>query len=124
MKTENNKLLAEFLGWGKFETFEDSEEYVLTDVEILNLRVGDFNIFGLKEMKFNTSWDWLMLVVDKIETLDCVIESRIDRGYIGIVAWGKEDFKRIDFSLEDYESKIEATYNACIAFVKWYNDNK
>ena len=118
MKTENNKLLAEFLGWEKFETFEGSEEYCLTYVEELHLKVGDFNIYSLSELKFNSDWNWLMLVVDKIENdypMSVIISCSNCEVY-------NCETQETIFHLEGV--KIEATYNACVEFVKFYNDGK
>lgn len=129
--TENNKLLVEFLGWSKYETFEQSEEYVLTLVNELNLKVGDFNIFGYKDMEFHNNWNWLMLVVDKIESF-LADDFNVDIGYktcsISVVLGnyydgGYTENDGFDIVITS-ANKIEATYNACIDFVKWYNENK
>lgn len=115
--TENNKLLAEFLGWDKYETFEDSEEYCLTCVEELHLKIGDFNIYSLSELKFHNDWNWLMLVVDKIEETNLGSLEMQSKNLVLL---------QYNYKTEKYYNStlIENVYNACIQFVKWYNENK
>lgn len=53
---ENNKLIAEFMGgYTPYERFGDSTEYYYKG-----------HYVTLENMKFQTSWDWLMPVIKKI----------------------------------------------------------
>mgnify|MGYP006169546615 CR=1 FL=1 len=57
----NNKLIAEFMGFT-----EDSKDLYLIDD--YNLRSEDeYQATYVSEMKFRTSWDWLMVVVEEID---------------------------------------------------------
>jgi len=99
----NNKLLAEFLGYkpntnGVYPIF------------CINEGKG----WHLETMKFNYDWNWLMQVVDKIESLGVVVEIRENVCYI--------ETTPTDYYSELEETKIQATYNACVRFVKWYNE--
>ena len=94
--TENNKLLAEFLG---FELTTNK---------------------GLKQLpKFHSDWNWLMQVVEKIESLGYNIDTMKYQSsqFCGIYRDGKIIYTNY------CETKIEAVYNACLEFVKWYNKN-
>ena len=109
--TENNKLLAEFLG---FELTTDS-------ISILYYTEDR----GLKQLpKFHSDWNWLMQVVEKIESLGYNIDTmKVDitkyqsSQFCGIYIDGKRIYTNY------CETKIEAVYNACVEFVKWYNKN-
>jgi hypothetical protein len=120
---ENNKLLAEFLG-------NDTDEYG-TDVFVPKQLMFNHSaqcmqgIFQFDECYFDTDWNWLMEVVEKIESIVweeindtsfnvtigatsyCVIQDN-NGGMIEIIGEGK--------------SKLESVYNACIEFVKWFNN--
>ena len=107
MKTiENNKLIAEFMG--------------------LNLHQGVWRKSTLaterkicKEdaLKYHEDWNWLMEVVEKIESLGYRIEivKHICRIYLS----NKETI-----IISENTPKIEAVYNAVVEFIKWYNENK
>jgi hypothetical protein len=93
---ENNKLLAEFLGLLTTNANGDIKE-------------------DLEAFKFHNDWNWLMLVVEKIESLGHSII--IDENWCVIKS------KRTLYKKERIaNTKIEAVYNACIEFVKWYNE--
>lgn len=106
--TENNKLLAEFLGERAYK---------------LQAHYGDITTIAsnIKNPCFNNSWDWLMEVVDKIECLG--YDSRIHGNYSdgGFLC----DF--VDFDNEEvacqisYVSKIDAVYKSCIEFIEYWN---
>lgn len=57
MTTENNKLIAEFMGM----TCDDNDKSMM----IVKTTQGN-DIIYLDELKYHTSWDWLMPVVIKI----------------------------------------------------------
>ena len=93
--TENNKLIAEFMGLGKVEP------YYMED-----LNNGDTNLVFSTGLKYNTSWDWLMPVVEIILNLQD--------------AYAQERQKVFNSISPD----INTTYTAVISFIKWYNENK
>lgn len=69
------------------------------------------------EYPFHKNWNWLMPVVEKIETvrnrndgLTIIRHSAVFNGGL-----------RINY-LED--TKIKAVWNACVAFIEWYNKEK
>lgn len=106
---EDNKLLAEFLGYQN-TTPNDK----------------DFDIYELKgkplieamSMKFHSDWNWLMSVVDKIEGLgSCQIDISSN--------WCRIGYKDTKFNYDSRNhfkvTKKEAVYLACVEFIKWYN---
>lgn len=102
MDIENNKLIADFMNHPDLGT------------------KGDFSY-----LKYHTSWDWLMPVVEKIEnillstdnsfnvTIGCGIYCTIQDAYGELI-----DINTCE------PTKIEATYKAVVEFIKWYNKNK
>jgi hypothetical protein len=116
MTTENNKLIAEFIGL-TYRTKKDYQGWY-KDSSFTD-RICSFD--GLK---FHTDWNWLMQVVEKIEK-EHEFNTKL---------WYNRTRKDYQMQLfyTDFEkdiivnskSKIEAVYNACIEFIKWYNENK
>ena len=68
---ENNKLIAEFLDW----EFDDlSETFETPFLKLVEPQAFGDEQFSCKlqdfELEFHHSWDWLMEVVEKIESLN------------------------------------------------------
>lgn len=100
MSTENNKIIAEFMGVSKSK--------IEAKGKILNFENSKYNTY-------HKDYNWLMEVVEKIEALQftididgvsCYIYSNDDNGI---------NVTRIN------KTKKEAVYNACVEFIKWYN---
>jgi hypothetical protein len=94
MKTENNKLIAKFMDLEI--AFEDTSYPCI---------MGKQNAWT--PIKYDKDWNWLMQVVEKIDTV-CGI---------GLHEWDEY----INGAL--CSKSIETTYNACVEFIKWYNEN-
>lgn len=98
---ENNKLIAEFMG--NIPIFENEYQMVTHN----NM------CYGIDELKYDTDWNWLMPVVEKIESLGIVVEIR-------------ENVCYIETSLGNYseleDTKLQATYKAVVKFINWYNE--
>jgi hypothetical protein len=103
------------------------EPYYLPQYKTIQYKYGEFvesEHFNKEELKYNTSFDWLMEVVEKIEK-EHEFNTKL---------WYNRTRKDYQMQLfyTDFEkdiivnskSKIEAVYNACIEFIKWYNENK
>ena len=117
MNTENNKLIAEFMDWEIHPTmFQKMQK---KSIKQGFRKLSDF-VF-IKDLAYHSDWNWLMEVVEKIESLDHWIE--ISGGLQNICLIGS-----INSSCESFkvvaESKIKALYKACVEFIKWYNLNK
>ena|SRR5690606_28346682 len=107
MNTENNKIIAEFMGhrYDENRNSHPSSEYFYEDCEL----------------EYHFDWNWLMEVVEKIE------ETEIENNILMLESIGNE----AKFIFDDGcrflnsnigETKIEAVYNACVEFIKWYNN--
>lgn len=151
---EGNKLIAEFMGhpckmWIDPDVVMGSDYNcieVVPDVEDRELFTVSYN-FGLSEAEawddeledaippYSLSWDWLMLVVEKIESLplheeiqevkdtvwgDCyaTVDMKSDRCLI----WLMPNWTIVNVFCG--KGRLCATYNAIIEFIKWYNKQK
>ena len=91
---KDNKLIAEFMGgYTPYERFGDSTEYYYKGEHI-----------NLNDMQFNSSWDWLMPVIENIDHLQYApvkgIEDALSTRHIG------------------------DTHKAVVEFIKTYNDEQ
>ncbi len=89
-----NKLIAEFMGWVHHEdpNYDDHE---------------------MKSLKYNSSWDWLMPVVEKIDEV-CKPFSKEHYWW--------NDAPVIDIRM--FRESKEATWQAVVQFIQWYNNQK
>ena len=100
----SNKIIAEFMGYIKHT---QTKAYLTTD-----------GYFHERDLKFHKDWNWLMEVVEKIESIGFTFETK--KNWARITRKGENIILR----WEEDKTKIEAVYNACIEFIKWYNENK
>lgn len=119
---ENNKLMAKFLG---AKQYDETDDFIYFD-ETNNIFSND--TISLKNLKFNTDWNWLMEVVEKIENWEgeqfYIIHSMsFNKRSISIKTESNRVFKNIEIFYNKGE-KIQATYKACAEFIKWYNEQK
>ena len=129
--TENNKLIAEFMSWDSNES--KTVFYEPTD------EVQGIDGFTLENLPFD-NWNWLMEVVEKIESLK-PIEFLSGRNWICfdvriyktfntqtnycVIKYLKESGDMTISNGFSKNNKKEAVYNACVEFIKWYNkENK
>ena len=130
MTTENNKIIAEFMGVkqdlesGNYRLPHYSGKYVVNPLtqgrnyDEWADRYTDENyntgyLLPLEYLQYNTSFDWLMEVVEKIYQTNLYYDKYID-------------FNSSMFSSGKIElsTNKEAVYNACVEFIKWYNEQK
>jgi pyoverdine/dityrosine biosynthesis protein Dit1 len=67
----------------------------------------------LVELQYHTSWDWLMPVVQKIESL----------GYVFTIQGGKAEYGEMISKTQCFiaEDKLSSTYKAVVEFIKEHN---
>ena len=103
---ENNEKIAIFLGAKEQNYSGSGKEYELYGlVECIDDGEEAQHFFTLKEMKFETSWDWLMPVVNKCSQL----EDSLDLETV---------FELWVFVCCD----ITAVHGMVIKFIDWYNN--
>jgi hypothetical protein len=130
-------LIAEFMGWKIDNNFPDKNKV---------WRSPGNNIELDSTMKFNVSWEWLIPVVEKIESLDLSewmyrwegIDGETEYNFEGISVEIENTscWVYIHLSLDPYftingkthnkrfETKLEAVYEAVVEFIEWYNERK
>ena len=108
---ENNKLITEFLG---FELF-NNKYYELSQFGYMKTNGEWSDVFYPETLKFHKDWNWLVEVVEKIESIKGT-QIFINGISCEIMFKGKVISKH-------FNTKIEAVYNACLEFIKWYNLN-
>jgi len=96
--TEGNKLIAEFMG----------NEKVLSDKTLYNIKEQGSLVYDLNELKYHSSWDWLMPVVTKCLDIYHIEQMNDD----------------LNFKFYDSIGDIKKTYKAVVEFIKFYNENK
>jgi hypothetical protein len=89
--------------------------------------------FNEEELKYHSSWDWIMPVVEKIERLctkERPIDVRIQGGMVGVYVFipnstpTEYEYIYQENGYSENDSKIESVWLAMIAFIKWYNQNQ
>jgi hypothetical protein len=135
---KDNKLIAEFMGGQR----------VLPDKDVYNMPTHNNLCYGIDELHYHTSWNWLMPVVEKIRKIPSydrdqfgtkvILNGRkikiVSGSYGDKRGHDKTHFnKSFDGTLyqreiegiygksDDNYSPIRITYYAVIEFIKWYN---
>ena len=123
----NNKLIAEFMGYKQSTSKEAGANLVNNVYEWYLKDVGYYYINGDYHREdyllFHLDWNWLMKVVEKIESFEdnnrCAkYNINIEQSFVEIIDKNTDD----TIVETDAETKIEATYNAVIEFIKYYNN--
>lgn len=108
--TENNKLIAEFMGWDCKNNFYCIAPNSLDDG------------WSYEDLKFHSDWNWLMQVIEKIESFEdenrcSKYNVEIQQSFVSII-----DNQTSDFIYDrDANTKLEAVYNAVVEFINFYN---
>jgi len=104
--TESNKLIAEFM------ELKEGKKYLSPSLEEPEA-IGLGMYVSVDEMRYHASWDWLMPVVEKIDTLfgeDDTVDDMINRVHNAVL-----HFSPLNKGI---------VYNAVVEFIKYYNLNK
>lgn len=128
---EGNKMIAVFMGaipckdWLDIDGYEHKDWY---HTQWSNRLQENLELYSYRysQLEYHSSWDWLMPVVEKIESLDklggivtiqqgqCKITSRM-LGDNSVYA------NKSNYMLMGAKGKLFSTYEAVVEFIKWYN---
>ena len=130
LQLKNGRLIADFmecqkvdLGDGRWDEYRIPENaYDETDNSV--------DTFNIHNLEYHQSWDWLMPVVDKIESLDAneekyILESAGNEAEFILYGNGFPNghfVRQYDFDENDEDNKLTAIYNAVVRFIHWYNE--
>lgn len=134
---ENNKLIAEFMGLknhfnnqGVTKVLIDGNEHI-QDWECYDAE-RDILITPI-EMKYHTSWDWLMPVVEKIRNVTSYDRDKFsteviiygNKTTIKSGGYGEKRHSNLFFNKTELGTwnTIEPTYQVVVEYIKWYNKN-
>jgi len=115
---EGNEIIVEFMG-GKFVGTErmDGHEYEMYDLPAsFPIKLSEPDEFGMKRtgyLGFDTQWDWLMPVVEKINDIYAASTPHIPHFVLN-----EEIDKVIQLSIR---TKINLVLEAVVQFITWYN---
>lgn len=86
--------------------------------ELPEFATGKWKTVSFQSWKYDTSWDWLMPVVEKIEELCIQMEAMYpeDKHLDDPTGWRAWNYRRISLSVN-----IESVYKQVVEFIKWYN---
>ena len=92
---KDNKLIAEFMGAKGHPKYNPNEwdVYITGCLDVDSDNENAQHFFTLDQMKYHTSWDWLMPVIEKIETLGYTFEKnyqRIDKDWQSLIVKGND----------------------------------
>lgn len=74
-------------------------------------------------LRFSSSWEWLMYVVDKIEVgLDLGFNVVMKNDECLIYRYEGSPYEVKITNLYEGDNKFTSTYSAVVEFIKWYND--
>lgn len=129
MKTENqiledNEAIAVFMGFYKCRLNENSA--VCEDGKYIGYTTKDNPSCGWfrSELQYNSSWNWLMEVIEKIDSLPYVRFTSITKNKTRIWFADKapHGFIETPWDMIKYEqSFILKCHAAIVEFIKWYN---
>lgn len=108
---ETNRLIAKFMGM----TCHHNDSNVL----IFSTENGN-DIVSIYDLKYHSSWDWLMHAVDKIEGMT---DSKGD-AYRFNIDMCNVDIEGTDIQIIGEAYKIVAVYRAVVEFINLYNNQE
>lgn len=127
-----NRLIAEYMG-RKFYAYNDNKSYKksFSSYDKCQAWIDKIKAVGYKPElgwkqgcgDYHSSWDWLMPVVEKINTL--AIDNEGEMGvYIkpNIVTIGENEHHPICMiTIANHPTLIEMVWTCVVTFIRWYN---
>ena len=119
METDNI-LIAKFMGEKlPYINNQGRFEYMVEGAGLISSTNAE-DLYRFLRYNYNTDWNRLMQVVEKIENLGYSVNISSSMIYINGDKGRVVNPINIGFEI----TKIQATYNVCVEFIKWYNENK
>ena len=121
---ENNQLIAEFMGFTQEKNIGWYDNDMLMSQNVYDSQDG--NCFD--ELLFHTSWNWLMPVVEKIESINVSNDPYYSDSTFQVTNFVQNwtasflDRDNVEVVQEEGTTRFEAAYKAVVEFIKWYNE--
>jgi len=96
---QNNKLIAEFMGYELEETLADN--IFVYAIPTIN---NNLDFFEPNELLYHTDWNWLMKVIKEILTISLELDTM-----------------ELYYDITDNIPNIEETYKSILEFINWFN---
>jgi|TARA_R110000796_G_scaffold112555_1_gene224117 hypothetical protein len=126
---EENSVIAEYLELMKCPNCENCGGFKISPTGEYSEKMSS-QILQPKQMRYHLDWNWLMIIIDKIES------TKDDyHGYFGVYISSngcsiqgsklRPDISgnKVYFSQVHEPTKFESTYKCVIYFIKWYLEN-
>lgn len=114
---EGNKIIAEFMGYD-FSALSISYEYF--DRNGTLEWETRYRKPTVDDLEYHSSFDWLMPVVDKIESIDsCTYEVMLKYAIAFVCDKGLHGNPPVVRAIGS--TRIETAYNLVVKFIQWYN---
>lgn len=128
---EGNKLIAEFMG---AELMSDTS-LIDDDPKMKYWMYKDpihhkSRIHAADKIRYHTSWDWLMPVVEKIEGIEVdgyngAWKLNLDPWEVQFIDYTDESHDSVvSITRSDFDTLIEATWQAVVQFIQWFNNTQ
>lgn len=121
--TEGNKLIALFMGMDKLPPRYYNEMNPALEYFGKKDSHNYSNVVNEMELNYHSHWDWLMPVVEKIESL----KSVDGRGEVNYIVTIEESYCVVSQGGENSivevigDDKIESVWLTVVDFIQWYN---
>jgi hypothetical protein len=123
-----NAIIAEFMGLRP--KCEMDGVYSYSDMPFYSIKENDIDkvIQGIaKYSKYNSNWDWLMGVIEKIKIVQPLANITISTNETSISVFdieGKNHFTTCVKNNYEEATMLSITYKAIIHFINWHNEQK
>ncbi len=116
---EGNKLIAEFMGF----TVYDKRYPRNHSIGVADATIPQRKDYILEKCKYHTSWEWLMMAVDKMEDDGYCFTS--DPWTHKLIEYGTVDERVVlEYEKQNENTNLENLYYPVIEFIKWYKTYK
>lgn len=103
----DNKLIAEFM----------EHEILYRPYSKGFIQLSETEVCDVDDLKYHTSWDWLMPVVEKIESL----RDPKDNAYRFTIDMCNAQIEETNIEMLGGVNKLDTTYDAVVQFINQYN---
>jgi len=125
---DKNILIAKFMGAAIEQWYPVSEVYKQTGLHAVFQKEdgypGNEKHHSVALLKYHSSWEWLMSVVEKIESLDHGrFGFTMDPHGVEVILYKEDETRIVEIVRDDMQPRKDLLYDAVCAFMEWYYNN-